>query len=101
MPGPDRYPGHGRYGAHNIYDNPPVDGSWQSERYVVGAFFGLGIRAYDLNDPYEPKEVGAYVPAAPEGAATIQMNDLHIDENGLIYALDRGKGGVYVLEFTP
>ena len=26
------------------------------------------------------------------------MNDVYVDENGLIYAIDRVKGGLYILE---
>ncbi len=93
----------GRFGAHNIYENVPQEGSWHSEEIVVGAFFNGGIRAYDVRNPFQPKEVGYCVPAAPAGSRynAAQMNDLHIDERGIIYALERIKGGLYVIEFTP
>ncbi|MEK9598394.1 MAG: hypothetical protein VW171_05950 [Alphaproteobacteria bacterium] len=28
----------------------------------------------------------------------IQMNDVYADENGIVYAVDRWSGGLYVLE---
>jgi hypothetical protein len=93
----------GRYGAHNIHENLPQATSWYSEEIIVGAFFNCGIRAYDIRNPFRPEEVGSFVPPGPEGspAGAIQMNDLHIDENGIIYAIDRFKGGLYTIEFTP
>jgi len=39
-----------------------------------------------------------YVPPAPEGCASIMINDLYVDERGLVYAVDRVKGGLYILE---
>ena len=29
-----------------------------------------------------------------------QINDVYVDEKGLIYAADRYSGGVYILEYT-
>ena len=102
-PLPDKEPfcGKGRFGAHNIYDNPPVAGSWRSEEIIIGCFFSAGVRAFDIRNPLQPKEIGHIIPEAPDGMPAIQMNDLHIDENGIIYAIDRVKGGLYVIEFTP
>jgi hypothetical protein len=31
---------------------------------VLGTFFKGGLRAYDISDPYQPKEVGIFVPPA-------------------------------------
>ena len=35
-------------------------------------------------------------PGAPTG--TIQMNDVYVDERGVIYAVDRFNGGLYTIE---
>jgi len=88
----------GRFGAHNIHENEPLPTSWVSSRYVVGAFFNGGVRVYDIADPFRPEEVGYYIPPAPEGRPTTQMNDVYVDERGLVYAVDRGGGGLYILE---
>ena len=40
------------------------------------------------------------MPQTPPGAEAIQMNDVYVDERGLIYAADRDKGGVYILEMA-
>ena len=56
----------GRYGAHNLWENLPKEGCWKSENIVLGTFFGGGLRAFDLENPYQPKEVGYFVPNIPE-----------------------------------
>jgi hypothetical protein len=92
----------GRFGAHNLHENDPVETAWRSEDFLVGAFFNAGVRVYDVRDAFQPQEVGQFVPPAPPGsqAGAIQMNDAYVDEQGLVYALDRFTGGLYVLEMT-
>src|SRR4029078_7320793 len=71
----------GRFGAHNLHENLPVPGSWKSEHIVVGTFFNAGLRAYDVLNPYQPKEIAHYVPETPKGARTgaVQLNDVYVD----------------------
>ena len=92
----------GRFGAHNLHENHPLPTAFRSDTLVFGAFFNGGVRAYDVSDPYQPEEVGYYVPPAPAGSAAgaIQMNDVYVDENRLIYAIDRISGGLHILELT-
>ena len=67
---------------------------------MLGTFFKGGLRAYDISDPYQPKEVGIFVPPAPSNAptGTIQMNDVFVDERAVVYTVDRDVGGLYILE---
>ena len=90
----------GRCGAHNLHENPPAKGVWRSEDIVLGTFFNAGVRAYDVRDPYEPKEIAAFVPPAPEGSpvGTAQINDVLVDDRGVVFAVDRHSGGLYCLE---
>jgi hypothetical protein len=91
----------GRFGSHNIHENHPVPTAFRSDTLVFGAFFGGGMRVYDVTNPFHPEEVGYYVPPAPPGATTgIQINDVYVDENRIIYAVDRIVGGLYILELT-
>jgi hypothetical protein len=89
-----------RYGAHNLYENVPKPHAWKSERVVLGTFFGGGLRAWDISNPFQPKEVASFVPSAPAGAptGTIQINDVFVDERGIVYTVDRHAGGLYILE---
>jgi hypothetical protein len=45
-----------------------------------------GLRAFDIADPYQPKEVGHFIPDAPRGSpvGAIQLNDVFIDERGVV-----------------
>jgi len=90
----------GRCGAHNLHENPPVKGAWKSEDIVLGTFFNAGLRVYDVRDPHDPQEIAAFVPPAPNGApkGTVQINDVFVDDRGIVFAVDRHAGGLYTLE---
>lgn len=92
----------GRFGAHNLHENDPVDTAWHSEEFLVGTFFNAGVRVFDLRDPFRPEEAACFVPPAPAGspAGAIQINDVYVDERGMVYAVDRFTGGLYILEMT-
>jgi hypothetical protein len=92
--------GGGRCGAHNLHENPPARGVWRSEDIVLGTFFNAGVRAYDIRDPFAPKEVASFVPPAPEGSpvGAAQVNDVLVDDRGIVFAVDRHSGGLYCLE---
>jgi hypothetical protein len=90
----------GRFGAHNLHENPPVPGAWKSDQVVLGTFFNAGVRAYDISDPYAPREVAYFVPPAPEGspAGSAQINDVFVDDRGIVFTVDRHAGGLYAHE---
>jgi len=90
----------GRFGAHNLHENRPAPGSWVSETVVIGTFFNAGVRAYDISDPFRPEEIAYHVPPAPRRSpvGAIQLNDVFVDERGVVYSVDRITGGLYVFE---
>jgi hypothetical protein len=101
MPPPDTYNNRGgRYGAHNIHENTPSPCAWHSEDIVIGTFFNGGLRAYDIRNPYQPREIGAFVPPAPARSpvGSVQLNDCFVDERKIVYTVDRFSGGLYILE---
>jgi hypothetical protein len=65
---------------------------------VFATYFSAGVRVYDLADAERPVEVAHWVPGAPPGQPVAQINDLFVDDGGLIWATDRIGGGLYVLE---
>lgn len=92
----------GRFGAHNLHENLPVPCSFKSDTLFIGTFFNAGVRVYDTSNPYQVEEVGYYVPPtpalAPKGA--VQLNDVYVDEQRLVYTVDRFSGGLYILEMN-
>lgn len=89
----------GRYGSHNLHENRPGP-AFYSENTIFATFFNGGMRAFDITNPYQPAEIAHYVPEDPPGsrAGAVQVNDVYVDENRIVYAVDRFAGGLYILE---
>lgn len=78
------------------------------------AHHDAGVRAVDIRNPYEPKEIGYYIPALTdntrkscvgEGAEqqckfSIDTNNLEVDDRGYIYIVDFAGTGMHILELT-
>ena len=92
----------GRYGAHNLHENLPVPSSFYSDTIIIGTFFNGGIRVYDTTDPYRVEEIAYFVPGAPKLSpiGSVQINDVYVDENAIVYGVDRFGGGLYILEMN-
>ena len=90
----------GRFGAHNVYENQPGSTCFFSDNLIFATLFNAGVRVYDTSDPFHPEEVAYFVPEIPEGAQSNGINDVYVDENGIMYVVDRLKGGLYILELT-
>jgi hypothetical protein len=76
---------------------PAMTGCHQpSERFtgtiIPFAWFAQGLRIFDVADPFAPKQVGYYVPDAPQGQTRASSNDVTMDDRGLIYLVDRIRG---------
>ena len=101
LPPMEEYAIGGRYGAHNLHENRPGP-SFHSDTLVFGTYFGGGLRVHDITDPLQPKEVASFIPEPPEGSPmkAAMINDVYVDENRTVYAVDRFAGGLYVLELT-
>ena len=82
-----------RYGPHNLHENRA--GSFVSERFVFVTYFNAGLVVYDLADPERPELVAQWQPNDLERP---QINDLYVEENGLVWVTDRIGGGLYALE---
>ena len=69
---------------------------------IFGSYFNGGVRVHDISNPFQPREIAHFIPDTPKGskANAIQINDVFVDENRLIYAVDRFSGGLYILEMT-
>lgn len=89
----------GRYGSHNLHENRPGP-AYRSNNIIFATFFNGGVRVFDISNPYRPEEIAYFVPAAPEfsKANAVQINDVYVDENQIVYAVDRFAGGLYIFE---
>jgi hypothetical protein len=66
---------------------------------IFGTFFNGGMRVFNVEDPLQPKEVAYFIPPKPDNSpvATAQINDVYVDENRIVYCVDRHAGGLYCL----
>jgi hypothetical protein len=93
-----------KFGPHNLHENRP--GSWQSEDIIFATYHNAGVRAYDIRNAFEPKEIGYFVPPPPERivdqrpnpAKVIQSCDIFIDKEGVMYVTDTN-AGLYILQY--
>jgi hypothetical protein len=101
----------GRFGAHASHENPtPI----YYGRVLITTWFNAGIRAHDIRDPYNPREIAYYIPATTDktdqrcvgqGAErrckiAIQSNNVEVDDRGYIYIADRANTGLHIVELT-
>jgi hypothetical protein len=101
----------GRFGAHSSHESMAAV---YYQKLVFITFFNAGLRALDIRDPYQPKEVAYFIPsitAATEKRCVkidgqerckvaIQSNNAEIDDRGYIYVVDRANTGLHILELT-
>jgi hypothetical protein len=93
-----------KFGPHNLHENRP--GSFQSSSLVFATWYNAGVRAFDISDPFRPREAGHFVPPPPERMMdprpnrprVIQSCDVHCDTRGLLYVTDTN-AGLYILEY--
>jgi hypothetical protein len=94
----------GHFGPHNLHKNRP--GSFVSSTLVFAAYQNAGIRVFDIGNPYQPRETGAFVPAPPQRLfdrrsgrpRVIQSADVVVDAKGLVYATDYN-AGLSIIEY--
>jgi hypothetical protein len=88
----------GRFGPHNLHEMRP--GTLSDPNTIYLTYFNAGVRVVDVSDATNPREIAYFVPDAPPGRKSIQMNDILVGADGLIYASDRYTGGLYIFELT-
>lgn len=107
MPTPSEidYANKGRhFGPHNLHENRP--GSFVSETVIFATYQNAGLRAFDISDPFAPKQVGAFVPAPPSrlvdprpgGALVVQTADVYVRSDGIAILTDYN-GGLDIVAF--
>lgn len=101
----------GRFGPHASNDSmAPI----YYKNTLFLSYFNAGVRAVDIRDPFNPREIAFYIPAITENTdqrcvevdgarrckTVIQTNNVNYDARGFIYALDRANTGLHILELT-
>jgi hypothetical protein len=100
----------GRFGAHSAPENrTPI----YYGRVLFVTFFNAGVRAIDIRDPFNLKEIGYYIPAVTPNTekrclesdqtkckVAIQSNNVEVDDRGYVYVGDRANTGLHILELT-
>jgi len=102
----------GRFGTHSSNESfSPI----YYKRIMFVAHFNAGVRAVDIRNPFQPKEIGYYIPAATDrtdkrcvrsvaGAerckGVIQTNNVEVDDRGYVYIVDRAHTGMHILELS-
>jgi len=93
----------GRFGAHSSNESfTPI----YYGKILFVAYFNAGVRAVDIRNPFDPKEIAYFVPATTAntdpraGKIAIQTNNVEVDDRGLIYIVDRANTGLHILELT-
>ncbi len=98
----------GKFGPHNIH-MPHHQPCYAPVRNLLHlTYFCAGLRIYDISDPYQPNEVGYFVPADPEERLSRpylpsrlipQYEDVLVDARGFIYVSDKNYG-LTILKYT-
>jgi hypothetical protein len=101
----------GRFGAHSSQEHmTPI----YYGRVLFVTFFNAGLRALDIRDPFNPREIAYFIPAvtgktdrrcvgeAPNERCkvAIQSNNVEVDDRGYVYVVDRANTGMHILELT-
>jgi hypothetical protein len=101
----------GRFGSHSVNENMTP---FYHRRILFFTEFNAGVRAIDIRDPLNPKEIGHYIPAITDktqnrcvgqGATlackiSVQTNNAEVDNRGYIYIVDRANTGMHILQLT-
>lgn len=95
----------GRYGAHSTQWN--LDEPNYRGKVAFFAWFNAGVRAVDVRDPYNPKELGWFIPDANENTSwgprdlpVAVTNNVDVDDRGYIYLWDRARTGMTIVAPT-
>ena len=101
----------GRFGTHSSNENmTPI----YYNRVLFIAHFNAGVRALDIRDPFNPKEIAYYIPTITKNTdkrcvgtganerckVAIQTNNVDVDDRGYIYIADRANTGLHILELS-
>jgi hypothetical protein len=94
----------GNFGPHNLWENRP--GAFQSSRFIFATYHNAGVRVFDIENAFQPREAGFFVPLDPERMfdprpnrpQVIQSAGCFVHAEGVMYLTDNN-AGLYILQF--
>ena len=101
----------GRFGSHSSNESMAAI---YFKKVAFVTYFNAGVRAIDVRDPYQPKEIGYFIPSITESTdkrcikvggkdvckVAIQSNNVETDDRGYVYVVDRANTGLHIVELT-
>jgi hypothetical protein len=92
----------GGFGPHQHAEHVNSELNRFDDKVAFFAYLNAGIRAVDISDPYNLREVGYFIPKTNvAGSQPIQLTDVDIDHRGLLYASDRSAASCITAEGGP
>jgi hypothetical protein len=94
----------GVFGPHNLHENRSE--SFRSEEIVFATYNNAGVRVFDIQDAFAPKEIAYWIPPAPERLVDPRPNvslaaktcDVYVTLDGLMFVSD-WNAGMHVLQY--
>jgi hypothetical protein len=87
----------------NLHEMRP--GPFRDSSTIFATLQNAGVRAYDIRNPFQPRELAYFVPPFPESIVDprarpvgVNTTDVYVDPNGLMYVTDYN-AGLYILEY--
>ena len=101
----------GRFGSHS--SNESMEPVFRNKLAAISYFNG-GVRMLDIRNPFQPKEVGYFIPSITKDTdercikidgkdrckVAIQTNNVETDDRGYVYIVDRANTGMHILALT-
>ncbi|OBF30056.1 hypothetical protein A5724_24775 [Mycobacterium sp. ACS1612] len=92
------------FGPHNLHENRP--GSFVSDTIIFATYQNAGLRAFNISNPFAPRQIGAFVPGPPDrlidprpgGRQVIQTADVYVRSDGIAFTTDYNRG-LDIVEF--
>ena len=101
----------GRFGSHS--SNESMEPIFRNKLAAI-SYFNAGVRMLDIRNPYQPREVGYFIPSITADTdkrcikvdgkdrckVAIQTNNVETDDRGYVYIVDRANTGMHILALT-
>lgn len=103
---PNYYEKGGRFGPHNQHHSQGHPDLQETSNLIYLTYFNAGLRIYQIDDPFTPREIGCFVPESPRKRLGVlpsilvpQFEDVLVDSRGYAYCTDKNYG-LFILRYT-